>query len=113
MTKSNESNQPEDKHHSSGSALNCLVMRKNYASVVNDCINTAVGVCNMSDDDHVTEMATHIANQLMKHSIEEQQNIELIRQCEEMKEYMQSRAVDHRRPLSHWDNFIKLNPEYA
>ena len=25
MTKSNESNQPENKHHSSGSALNCLV----------------------------------------------------------------------------------------
>ena len=33
--------------------------------VIQNCINTAIGICNMSDNDHVVEMAAHIADQLI------------------------------------------------
>ena len=34
MTKPNESNQPENEHHSSGSALNCLVRRERRLAAI-------------------------------------------------------------------------------
>lgn len=44
---------------------NALVISQQLKSVINDCINTAVGICNASDDKHVTDMAAHIADQLI------------------------------------------------
>jgi hypothetical protein len=58
---------PIEKAEVGASELSGIVISKSQSEAVDDCINTAINILNMSDDEHVKEMAAYIADKLIGH----------------------------------------------